>query len=77
MTPHTKTSNSFVPVIGWGSASVALYFLLFRYETQILDWISQGKWFFIIPILIAFSFSIVHGKFTGEFWKYMGIHAKH
>lgn len=33
----------------------------------------QGTlWYFLIPILIAFMFSKVHGDFTGHFWDALG-----
>ncbi len=77
MAQQTNPPNNLVKVIGWGTASIAMYALLFIYEAQILDWSSRGKWFFVFPILVAFAFSVVHGNFTGEFWRSLGIRARH
>ncbi|MBF0629234.1 MAG: hypothetical protein HQL91_13540 [Magnetococcales bacterium] len=60
----------------WGAASLTLYALLLRFEQSILAWSTQGRWFFMLPILIAFAFSLVHGRFTGAFWENLGIRAK-
>jgi hypothetical protein len=59
-----------------GSISILLYFLLYHYEQQILDLSKQGGWYFIVPISMAFAFSIVHGAFTGHFWDLLGVKAK-
>jgi len=60
----------------FGTYSVFFYFLLYHFNDQILDASKQGGWYFIVPILIAFSFSVVHGAFTGYFWELLGIKAK-
>jgi hypothetical protein len=60
----------------YGSVSIALYFLLYRYNEPILHYSREGHWYFILPIAIAFVFSIVHGNFTGQFWEQFGIKAK-
>lgn len=60
----------------YGGISVILYFLLYRYNELILAYSREGGWFFIIPVAIAFSFSIVHGNFTGQFWDLFGVKAK-
>jgi hypothetical protein len=59
-----------------GGASAILYFLLWLLATPIIAYSQQGKWFFIIPIAIAFLFSAVHGAFTGHFWDILGVKAK-
>lgn len=59
-----------------GLLSLVLYFLLFRYEQEILDLSGRGGWMFVIQITIAFIFSFVHGAFTGNFWDVLGIKAK-
>ncbi|MBF0295341.1 MAG: hypothetical protein HQL96_09140 [Magnetococcales bacterium] len=63
-------------ILGWGGISVSMYLLLFAYEKSILDLSSRGKWYFTIPILIAFLFSFVHGQFTAVFWEGLGFTAK-
>jgi len=60
----------------WGITSVILYFLLYFFEESILESSKQGHWFFIVPIAIAFVFSLVHGTFTSHFWDLLGVKAK-
>ena len=59
-----------------GLLTVGLYVLLFSLEREILALTARGGWSFLIPVGIAFLFSVVHGKFTGEFWDVLGIKAK-
>ncbi|MBF0256286.1 MAG: hypothetical protein HQL47_07465 [Gammaproteobacteria bacterium] len=56
--------------------SGGLYYLLYHFEASILELSKQGRWYFIVPLTIAFVFSIVHGNFTGQFWELFGIRAK-
>lgn len=60
----------------FGAVSAALYFCLYLFATPILEMSRQGGWYFIVPIAIAFTFSLVHGNFTGQFWDLFGIKAK-
>jgi hypothetical protein len=60
----------------FGIISVFLYLLLYAYEDEVLALSRQGGWNFIVPMAIAFVFSIVHGNFTGQFWDLFGIRAK-
>jgi hypothetical protein len=60
----------------FGAISVGLYILLYLFSDQILAYSKEGRWFFVIPIGIAFLFSIVHGNFTGQFWDLIGVKAK-
>ena len=60
----------------YGLASLVLYLLLYVLEVQILEISSQGGWYFIIPVGIAFIFSSAHGTFTDRFWDVLGIKAK-
>jgi len=63
--------------IGFGTASFTLYFLLFLFSDELIDYARrtrQGeKGYFIVPIAIAFVFSYVHGVFTGAFWDVLGL----
>jgi hypothetical protein len=59
-----------------GTYSVILYFLLYHFNDLILDFSKQGGWYFVVPIVIAFTFSAIHGTFTGYFWDLLGIKAK-
>ena len=60
----------------FGTYSVIFYFLLYYFNDLILNFSKQGGWYFIVPIIIAFTFSMVHGAFTGCFWDLLGIKAK-
>ena len=62
--------------LGYGVVSIALYYLLYKFNADILAASKEGGWNFIVPIIIAFVFSIVHGNFTGQFWDLFGIKAK-
>lgn len=57
----------------FGAASVMLYFVLFAFEREILDVSIRGRWLFVVPVSIAFAFSLVHGAFTANFWRALGI----
>ncbi|MHB8473370.1 MAG: hypothetical protein ACYDC8_11135 [Gammaproteobacteria bacterium] len=56
-----------------------LYVLLFTYATQLEDIAHRTrkgeKILFLVPIVIAFVFSWVHGVFTGQFWEIIGLRA--
>jgi uncharacterized membrane protein HdeD (DUF308 family) len=60
----------------FGTISIALYVALYLFADQILELSKQGRWYFIVPIAIAFLFSAVHGTFTGQFWDLLGVKAK-
>lgn len=76
MTQPTQQKGKLLKVLVWGTASIMMYATLLIYEQQILKWSTKGHWFFVFPIMIAFAFSFVHGNFTGEFWRSLGIRAK-
>jgi hypothetical protein len=59
-----------------GAITLALYALLFLLEGPVLRLSAQGGWFFLIPVTIAFTFSLAHGTFTGYFWDVFGVKAK-
>ena len=58
---------------GFGAASFLLYLIFFEFEGEILDVSIRGRWLFIVPVSIAFAFSLVHGAFTANFWRALGI----
>ena len=60
----------------FGVISIGLYLMLYLFADQILAYSKQGGWFFVVPITIAFVFSIIHGNFTGQFWDLFGVKAK-
>lgn len=63
-----------------GLGSIALYALLYVFNDQIrhiTEATNQGDHtYFLLPIGIAFIFSVVHGAFTGRFWEALGLQAK-
>lgn len=69
--------NSIVKAVAYGAASIALYALLFIYADETVEFARRTregeKIWFLVPILIAFVFSLVHGAFTGCFWDAIGL----
>lgn len=64
-----------------GIVSFALYALLFAYAETLVRLATEtprGNAFYaVVPIAIAFIFSLVHGSFTGAFWDVVGLKANH
>lgn len=60
----------------FGLATLACYFLLYRFEDAILASSSRGEGYFLEPVAIAFLFSYVHGNFTAHFWDFLGVQAR-
>lgn len=60
----------------YGLASSGLYLALFLLQDWLIRLSSQGGWYFLIPVGIAFLFSYVHGGFTAHFWDVLGIKAR-
>lgn len=73
--PHDR-QTTLVKTLFYGVASTALYFLLYLFANPIIAMSRQGHWYFVLPIAIAFTFSLIHGNFTGQFWDLFGIKAK-
>lgn len=69
-------SKYLTSLLGFGGLTVVLYFLLFYFETEIVEITSEGGWSFLIPVTIAFAISYGHGNFTAAFWDWLGIKAK-
>jgi hypothetical protein len=61
----------------YGAASAALYALLYVFAedtVEIARRTREGeKGYFVVPIVIAFVFSLAHGAFTGNFWDALGL----
>ena len=70
---HRRT---LVHTLLYGVVSAAMYLMLYLYHEPILVASKQGGWNFVLPIGIAFAFSLVHGNFTGYFWDLLGVKAK-
>ena len=69
--------TSVFKAVTYGAASITLYALLFMYSDETIDFARRTRegetvWF-LVPILIAFLFSLVHGAFTGAFWDALGL----
>jgi hypothetical protein len=73
---NVSAGRQLVRTVTLGVISAALYLLLYLFEGPLLQLSSQGGWYFVIPIGIAFGFSSAHGAFTGGFWDVLGIKAK-
>lgn len=58
-----------------GIISIALYTALLMNQDIINNYIGRGGVYAFLPIVTAFIFSFVHGKFTGDFWTVMGVEA--
>jgi len=69
--------SSLARAIVYGAASLALYVLLFLYADETVELARRTregeKIWFLVPIVIAFAFSLVHGAFTGSFWDAIGL----
>lgn len=73
---ETTKSTALIQTVSLGILSIMLYFLLYYFSDPILFWSKQGGWFSLVPVIIAFLFSLVHGAFTGHFWDLLGVKAK-
>jgi len=58
-----------------GLISIALYTYLLSNQDQVNDIFGRGGWYALLPIIVAFVFSFIHGNFTGDFWTVLGIEA--
>jgi hypothetical protein len=71
----------------YGLGSVALYIFLYMFSAELRELaeftnragLANGegsKVYFLVPLVIALIFSMVHGAFTGYFWDAVGLKAK-
>ncbi len=60
-----------------GVLVAGLYALMFVEERDLLRITAHGGWTFVVPLGIAFLFSLVHGAFTHHFWDMLGIKPRH
>jgi hypothetical protein len=74
--PSIPLNGQTARTIVLGIVSLALYVLLFSNEDLVLRMSTGGGWYTVVPIVIAFVFSFVHGAFTGGFWEMLGLRAK-
>ncbi len=73
-------NRKLVKTLCLGIASGLLYFFLFEYEGELrhLEQLTRDgeKIDFLVPIIVALVFSVVHGAFTGHFWELLGLKPK-
>lgn len=62
-------------MIVMGLISLALYTTLLLKQDLLNSTFSQGGWYALLPIIMAFVFSYFHGSFTGHFWTVLGVEA--
>jgi len=71
-----ESKGALTKTVIYGVISVTLYLMLYLFANDVLELSKRGGWYFVVPILIAFTFSVVHGNFTGQFWDLLGVKAK-
>jgi hypothetical protein len=69
--------SSVQKAVMYGVASLALYALLFLFADETVELARRTRegerlWF-VVPVVIAFVFSLVHGVFTAYFWDAIGL----
>lgn len=71
--------SSGLKALVYGAASVALYAVLFIYADETVALARRTREgeaiLFLVPVIIAFVFSLVHGAFTAYFWDAIGFKA--
>ncbi len=72
----THTGRQITKALSLGLVTLTLYLALYLLEERILQISSRGRWYFLVPVAIAFVFSLVHGAFTAHFWDMLGVKAK-
>jgi len=70
------TARLFNKAFLFGLGSLVLYALLYLFEDFLEEVTARGRWYFLIPVGIAFLFSFVHGNFTAHFWDMLGVKAR-
>ena len=74
--PSAGAERKFVRTLALGLLSLLLYAGLFVAEELVLQLSVRGGWYFLVPVTIAFAFSLAHGAFTGHFWDLLGVKAR-
>jgi hypothetical protein len=69
--------GSVLKALVYGAASLGLYVALFLYADETVELARRTrdgeKAWFLVPIAVAFLFSLVHGAFTAYFWDAIGL----
>jgi hypothetical protein len=76
-----RSPRALVLTLVLGTASAALYFLLFLFSDELTELAGANRdgehqLYAFIPLAVALVFSLVHGAFTGHFWDLLGLRAK-
>lgn len=66
----------FLKTVTMGLLSLALYVAVFTHQSLVTSFCTRGGGWAVLPILAAFVFSLVHGVFTRNFWRLLGIRAR-
>ncbi|MBF0138280.1 MAG: hypothetical protein H7833_20385 [Magnetococcus sp. DMHC-1] len=74
--PEQQRQREISLALFMGMIVVGMYSLLFFREQDVLHYTTLGGYYALVPILIAFLFSMAHGFFTAAFWNVLGIKAK-
>lgn len=78
---ETRRSKRTEITVALGTVSTTLYGGLYAYSAELVELAEMTrdgeKGMFVVPIAIAFLFSLVHGAFTGHFWDLLGLKGKH
>ena len=78
MAPDTGTGaeRKIVKTLALGVLTLLLYAGLLLAGDRVLQLSALGGWYFLVPVMIAFTFSFAHGAFTGHFWDLLGVKAR-
>lgn len=78
MAPVTAAgaARKILKTLALGVLTLVLYAGLFLIEDLVLRLSALGGWYGLIPVAIAFIFSLSHGAFTGYFWDLLGVRAR-
>jgi hypothetical protein len=72
-----KSKKPIVPLLVSGALSATLYVLLFLYADPIMATFTRTDGFYwLLPVVMAFVFSLAHGAFTNYFWEVLGIRGR-
>lgn len=64
-------------MLAYGAITGVLYLLLFLYAEPIMRlYLRPDGLYWLLPVVIAFAFSLAHGAFTGYFWDVLGVQGK-
>ncbi|OGA27245.1 MAG: hypothetical protein A3I65_04090 [Betaproteobacteria bacterium RIFCSPLOWO2_02_FULL_68_150] len=78
MAPVTAAAagRKILRTLALGVLTAALYAGLFLIEDLVVRLSALGGWYGLVPVAIAFVFSLSHGAFTGYFWDLLGVRAR-